>query len=283
MASAPAFGAPPGMKGNSLTRRLRTFVQGWKPETTRLPSGADRYRYVVVKGLLGNHFRGYLAKSVEALQAQGLTAEFAPIDTDASVAHNSAILEQMIRTTRKPIVFIGHSKGVADVTDAIGRMAKTDPGFVQSRVRGLVSLEGAYKGSPVADALAGNRWGLRAMKAAAFALRGSVDAALDLRTSVRRAAVQDHPMPTGLIPTVSFVGLDTNLHSRWLAPAARYLHDQLKLRSDGLVPARSAHIDGSDVAYGKVSHAVEALPSEAALTLGLVQHVLETPQTNAAE
>jgi hypothetical protein len=284
--SAPAYadrvGAPPVQGGRSFTRGLRSFVRDFELKKQTLPPDAKRYRYVIVKGLLGDHFPGYLAKSMEALRRQGLEAEFAPIDTDASVAHNSAVLQEMMRATEKPIVFIGHSKGVADVTDAIGRLAKADPALVRSHVRGLVSLEGAYKGSPIADALAGSKWGLRAMKAAAFAVHGSVDAALDMRTSVRQSAIADHPMPTHLVPTVSFVGLDTNLHSRWLAPAAHYLHDRLKLRSDGIVPANSARIDGGDIAYGNVSHSTDTFAAiEEAVTLGLVGHVLERPQGSA--
>lgn len=265
---------------HNITRSIRSFIHNFNPISIKspLPANAKDYRYVLVKGLIGDAYPRYMARSLEALQARGLEVEFAKIDTGASVAHNSAVIEQMIKYTTKPIIFIAHSKGVADTSDAIGRMAKLDPDMTQKKVRGLVALEGAYRGSQVADSLARTRWGMRAMKALAFFVRGSVDAGLDLRTSVRREAVADHPMPTKLIPTVSFVGYKLK-YSSLMGPTVFLMKKLFGVRGDGLVAHQDAVIDGGDVARYPIDHAAGAFGKYSdRLTLSLVGHVLEQPQ-----
>jgi len=269
---------------HNITRSIRSFITKFNPLSIKspLPANAKDFRYVLVKGLIGDKYPRYMARSLEALQSRGLEAEFAQIDTGASVAHNSAIIEQMIESSTKPIVFIAHSKGVADTTDAIGRMAKIDPAMVQSKVRGLVSLEGAYRGSQVADALASSKWGMRAMKTLAFFVRGSVDAGLDLRTSVRRAAVADHPMPTNLVLTVSFVGYKLR-YTSFMAPTVFLMKKLFGVRGDGLVAHQDAVIDGGDVARYPIDHAQGAFGKYSdRLTLSLVGHVLSQPQQLSA-
>jgi hypothetical protein len=280
----PTAGHGDAVRGHNVSRALRSFVKTTRDtKTVVLPKNAKDYRYVLVKGLIGDNYPRYMARDYAALKDRGLDVEFAPINTGAGVAHNSAIIEQMIKTTDKPIVFIGHSKGVADTTDAIGRLAKQDPAMVQSRVRGLVALQGAYKGSPVADSLAGKSWGVRAMKTLAWAVRGSVDSGMDIRTSARLAVINDHPMPTQLVPTVSFIGYKTSLVSA-LAPGIWFLKKFFKLRSDGLVGHHAAHIDGSDYAYGAFDHATGAFGRNSdRIMLGLLGHVLEQPQLKLAE
>jgi hypothetical protein len=284
-----AFPTPgPGRdgRGHNVSRALRKFVQTTDTHSLggfTMPANAKQYRYVLVKGVIGDDYPRYMTRTIEGLWMRGLKAEYAPIDTGQSVAHNSAIIEQMIKTSDRPIIFIAHSKGVADTTDAIGRLAKENPELVKSQVRGLVSLEGAYRGSKVADALASNKWGQRVMKTLATVVRGSVDAGLDLRTSVREAAVADHPMPTKLVPTVSFIGYQLSPWRSTLGLGIRYLMKNFGQRSDGLVAHQSAYIDGSDYAYGNFDHAVGAFGRYSdRITLGLVAHVLEQPQTQLA-
>jgi hypothetical protein len=280
----PTAGHGNGVRGFNLSRPLRSFMKTHR-DTRKivLPANAKDYRYVLVKGLGGNNYPRYMARDYAALQHRGLDVEFAPIDTGAGVAHNSAVIEHMIRETRTPIIFIGHSKGVADTADAIGRLAKDDPALVQARVRGLVSIEGAYRGSPVADTLAGNRWGLRAMKLRAWSIGGSIDSALDIRTAVRKTAIDDHPMPTHLVPTVSFIGYKPNMRSI-LAPGIWFLKKFWKLRSDGLVGHGSAKIAGGDYAFGAYDHGTGAFGRNSdRIMLGLVGHVLEQPQLRLAE
>lgn len=280
----PTAGHGDPVRGHNVSRALRSFVKSNR-DTSKvvLPKNAKDYRYVLVKGLIGDHYPRYMARDYEALKSRGLDVQFAAINTGGGVAHNSAIIEQMIRTTDKPIVFIGHSKGVADTTDAIGRLAKENPAMVQSRVRGLVAIQGAYKGSPVADSLAGKNWGVRAMKALAWAVRGSVDSGMDIRTSARLSVVNDHPMPTQLVPTISFIGYKTNLRSI-LAPGIWLMKKFFKLRGDGLVGHAAAHIDGSDYAYGAFDHGTGAFGRNSdRIMLGLLGHVLEQPQLKLAE
>ena len=281
--STPALAFPtagPGSPGggHNISRALRSFIKTQKAKDVVLPKNAADYRYVLVKGVIGDAYPRYMARDLAALKGRGLQAEFAPIDTGAGVAHNSAVIEQMIRTTDKPIVFIGHSKGVADTTDAIGRMAKENPQLVQARVRGLVAIEGAYRGSQVADKLASTGWGNRLMKTIAWAVRGKPEAGLDLRTSVRDAAVKDHPMPTNLVPTASLIGYKLSPLRSILGATILYMK-KLGLRSDGLVAHGAAHIDGSDFAYANYDHGAGAFFGNSdKMMLGLLGHVLEQPQ-----
>ena len=254
---------------------LATFDR--KAAIAHLPESAKQYRYVLVKGFFGNQSPGYMAENMKALREAGLQVEFAPVNTTASVAENSAVIENLIRTTDRPIVFIPHSKGVPDTVDAITRLHAEDPTLVRDNVRGLLSLQGAYRGTPIADLVTSRPLGRLFVRALTRVFGGNERSILDLRSQDRYDAVAAAPMPTDLIPTVSMVGYTRNGWSRYAASLA-ILRQRYRTRSDGMLPTRSAVIDGSDVARIRMNHLGGVRGATAgAVTLGLVDHLLRMP------
>lgn len=264
---------------------LRSFIQHYdaRPSATPLPAGADRYRYVFVKGLLGNSYPFYMSRAKNALTRRGAKVEFAPIKTGQGTAYNSAIIEKMIRETDRPIVFVGHSKGVSDASDAFGRLAKADPALLSRNVRGFVAIEGAYGGSPVADTLARHGWGRLTMWGLSKLFLGSTRSGYDLTTATRRALVADHPMPASLVPTISFIGTKKGFFSSQLGPLVYLIKRRLGLASDGLVAARDAAIPGAvNVGYS-LDHRQGAFGKYSErITVGLVTRLLSAPDLQPA-
>jgi triacylglycerol lipase len=278
VAAGPARADSRGVReaGTNLTRPVRKWLKSYDKKTAiaALPASAKDNRYVLVKGLFGDNYPGYMKKNLAALHDSGLTAEYAPVNTAASVAENKAVLKNMIRTSDRPIVFVTHSKGTSDATAAIAELYKEDPALVKAKVRGLVSLQGAYGGSPVADWVASHPF----TRGLTHLLGGSPESVFDLQTSVRHAATAEAPMPTDVVPTISMVGWGPHYHSA-LGAGVALMKLGFGQYSDGLVATRDAVIPGSDVVRVPVDHAKAAFGRHSErLTLGLVKHVLEMPR-----
>ena len=271
------FAAAPAR--TNFTRKMRAFVKGYDRAATirALPEEAKQYRYVLVKGLFGNSYPFYMANNANALRRAGLSTEFAPIHTAGAVADNVAIVKDMIRNTKVPIVFATHSQGSVVTSAAISELFAEDPDLVRRNVRGLLSSEGAYGGSPVADLLASNKLGRALATGMTGILGGKPEAIFDLQTAVRHEATAKYPMPVHAVPTISVVGYKTG-YASVVGPGIWAMKRWLGLKSDGLVAHRDAVIPGSDVARIRMDHAQGAWGSYSErLTMGSLHHLFSMP------
>ncbi|MBL8918752.1 MAG: DUF2974 domain-containing protein [Myxococcaceae bacterium] len=135
--------------------RLRTRLADERPIDAASMPGARQLHFLFVGGFLNETIPGYFGDNLPVVRDElGATAStlFPPsggdLERDAEL-----ITAEVLRLSdehQKPIALIGHSKGGAAAVLAVLR----DPSLVRSgRVEHVVSIQGALKGSPVADAL----------------------------------------------------------------------------------------------------------------------------------
>ncbi len=258
-----------------VTARYKKGVDRVKTGDLTLPKDAASHDYVIVKGLLGNKYPGYMSSSVKQLQRAGLNVKFAPINTEASSEKNSKVISDMIKNAKRPIVFIGHSKGVVDTSDAIAELAKKDPALVKRNVSAFVAIQGPYKGTPIADVIMKTKIGRSLAGLVGKILRTDLQAGDDLTTSRREAKIAESPYPAHLVPTLSLATERLSSLSL-LGPLQLFLKRKHGFASDGLVPAHSSVIPGSAVAKDEIDHAQTPYGKSAGhRTLSLVSLALE--------
>lgn len=135
--------------------RLRTRLMDDHPlEPAAMPE-ARALHFLFVGGFLNETIPGYFGDNLPVVRDElGASAStlFPPsggdLERDAELIHAEVL--RLSDEHQKPIAIIGHSKGGAAAVLAVLR----DPSLVRSgRVEHVVSIQGALKGSPVADAL----------------------------------------------------------------------------------------------------------------------------------
>jgi hypothetical protein len=214
----------------------------------------------VVPGFLGNQLKhlGYLRPTMRELRKLGADAELAQINTAGSTAKNAAALKKQIQDlgarTGKPVRIIAHSKGVTDSVAALSLYrAELAP-----HVDGMVAIQGAYRGSPLADAFDRHPWAKRVAGRLlrSWPFRGDPRAIDDLTSRVRDAFNQDNPFPADLFPTLAVATSRLSVRSLFMFPLQWVTKRLLGERSDGLVSPERARIPGATVVtLGDMDHA----------------------------
>jgi pimeloyl-ACP methyl ester carboxylesterase len=142
-------------------------------------------------------------RQMQYFDAQGiayrnLSAVSEAFDTSASVKHNAAALLEVLRSTKKRIIIVSHSKGSLDTLDALLQA----PQLVGTRVVGWVAIQAPFHGSPVADSTFAPVNGLLLE-----ALGGNGQSVEDLKTKVREPYMQANKARiealTARIPVIS--------------------------------------------------------------------------------
>ena len=112
------------------------------------------------KGLLPTYFD----EQITWLRAKGLDAGIVKIESEAGIKYNANLVAAEIAKSSKPLLIISHSKGGLDTLEAL--IQRPD---LRAKVRGLVSIQSPYYGTPIADWVLLHRHSLS--PAAAGALR----------------------------------------------------------------------------------------------------------------
>lgn len=190
----------------------------------------------------------YLASQIAALRAEGFSVALAPVDTEARVTANAAVLARLVGDDDRPVCFVSHSKGGVDVLQfLVNADAQTRAGIAC-----WLALQAPFHGSPIADLAAGSM-PLRAVADPLAGWLGGDPGSLDdLTVGVRAPWMADRDgtiraivaaIPTLAVATrVDTADLDTpNFYMRpaWQWMTAR---DQ---PNDGLVPVASAVLPGA--------------------------------------
>jgi hypothetical protein len=142
-------------------------------------------------------------RQMQYFDAQGiayrnLSAVSEAFDTSASVEHNAAALLKVLRSTKKQVIIVSHSKGSLDTLEAL----LGAPELVGTKVIAWVAIQAPFYGSPVADSTFAPVNGFLLE-----ALGGNGQSVEDLKTKVREPYIEANKVRiealTARIPVIS--------------------------------------------------------------------------------
>ena len=225
-----------------------------------------RHKVLLVPGYFSDLDPAYFVDQSHWLFSSGVEHEKVPVKSRQSVLINSSIIATAIRDASKPVILITHSKGSVDTLDALRTEA-----VLRRKVKGWISLQGAFFGSPVADMLLDEtRLNPLVVSVVLQYLGGSREAAQNLTTSAARAYYRDHkPEIDAIVREVPAIAFASVLEGGPSAQARTTLAIPLELmrrqgiRSDGLVPLDAAVLPG--MSFVKISGVDHIAPVMAAV------------------
>ncbi len=244
------------------------YLEAYRDECALGPAHREvlrRHKVLLVPGYFGNLHPGYFGTQLRWLAALDVEHEKVAVRPGQSVEVNAPIVAAAIRASRKPVVLITHSKGSVDTLDALLADAA-----LRSKVKGWVSLQGAFFGSPVADMLLDGALLEPAISTAVLQFfGGSKEAAQGLTTKASRVYYRERAVAINRVvrevPAVAFASaLDGEPGSRTktLLEIPRELMWREGIRSDGLVPLEAAVLPSMDfVKVTGVDHMAPVMPA----------------------
>ncbi len=211
------------------------------------------YRYLFVKGFMGNHISNYMEDQVSQLKQLNLNAAFIEIATEGDAEGNLAKIAADVRASDKPVILIGHSRGGMLIHDWY-RLADPE---MKEKVARLVLIQATVGGSPAADYVLDN-WFL---KSAAWLLGwlpswGNVlETVRELSTAQRQQALARLPPLTAndlakmYVLYTSFDPIkNTRYHTNMKIPWG-FFEGRADEPRDGLVGVNEAKISGAHNIY----------------------------------
>ncbi len=233
--------APPT---TDVSAKFNELLGAYRAGKSILPPSATSYRYLLVPGMLADHYPGYLSDNARALRAAGLTVSEAPVQTQGRSLQNAEIVRDAILKASeggKQVVVIGHSKGAVDTTVALSLYPE-----LKSKVRSLVALQPSYGGSVLVSDLLGWDKLAPAVRNTLHTLFGGDNHAFDDVTyASRKKFLAEHPYPTD-IPTVSLATRRLSPRSL-LLPLEQYIKTRYGWENDGVLTVEDQMIPGSKV------------------------------------
>jgi len=224
-----------------------------------------RHKVLLVPGYFGNLHPTYFAEQLRWLASIGVDRERVAVTPGKSVAINAPIVAAAIRDSAQPVILVTHSKGSVDALEAL----RAEPSL-RPKVKGWVSLQGAFFGSPVADLLLdGSLLDPVVATAILWIFGGTKEAAEGLTTGASRAYYRDHAAAIGAVvrevPAIAFAStLDgtSGAPTKTLLEIPRELMWREGIRSDGLVPTDAAVLPGmSFVKISGIDHIAPVMPA----------------------
>lgn len=224
-----------------------------------------RYKVLLVPGYFSDIDPAYFADQFRWLTANGVEHQKVAVKSRQSVAINSPIIATAIREATKPVILITHSKGSVDALDALRAEIA-----LRTKVKGWISLQGAFFGSPVADLLLdGARLNPLVANVILETMGGTREAARSLTTGASLAYYRDnkaaidavvHEVPAIAFASVLDAAPDGRARSTLEIPLE--LMRRQGIRSDGLLPLDAAVLPG--MAFVKISgvdHIAPVMPA----------------------
>lgn len=260
--AAPEAPAPaPARAGRDLTA---DFNSAWNTVDQKLGEGEKtelrKYKVLLVRGFLTGGYvepfslfgkkvwvGRYFNDQMKVLKELGVEYSMVDIDSVMTPSHNAAKVAAEIRGSEKPVIIISHSDGGMYALQALIENPALAP-----RVRGFISLQTPFLGSPVADYVHGNKFLASTMSRLLGHFGGTLDALTSL-TQPERAAYQgnnraDIGRVVSSVKIISFATWKPDLPGKMdtLLEIPRNEMLERGLDNDGLVPADSAILPGSD-------------------------------------
>lgn len=209
----------------------------------------------------------YFNDQKEALKELGVDFSMADIDSVMPPAHNAAKVAAEIRAAGKPVIIISHSDGGMYALQALVENPDLAP-----LVRGFISLQTPFGGSPVADYVRSNKILSAAMSRILGHFGGTLEAFESLLPEKRDAFQQAN------LGAINAVVSRVNIISfaSWKAEENGKLDTLLEIprdfmlkkgfKNDGLVPLDSAILPGSDYIKAEdVDHVVPVMSTDLVL------------------
>lgn len=225
-----------------------------------------RYKVLLVPGYLADLNPTYFADQMRWLASIGVEHKKVAITSGQSVEINGAIVSAAIRDSGKPVILITHSKGSVDALEAL----LSEPAL-RTKVKGWISLQGPFFGSPVADKLLDGAL-LNPIVATVILVffGGTRESAQGLTTGASLAYYRARAVAISqLVRDVPAIAFASVLDSTPSAPANTALempHELMSrdgIRSDGLVPLDAAVLPGMDfVKVSGVDHIAPVMPAQ---------------------
>jgi len=224
-----------------------------------------RHKVLLVPGYFSDLDPLYFSDQLHWLTSSGVEHQKVPVKSRQSVGVNSPIIAAAIRDSTKPVILITHSKGSVDALDALREETS-----LRTKVKGWISLQGAFFGSPVADMLL-DETRLNPLVATLILeyLGGTRESARGLTTAASLAYYRVHKSAIDeVVREVSAIAFASALDGASAAQARTTLEIPLQLmrregiRSDGLVPIDAAVLPG--MAFVKISgvdHIATVMPA----------------------
>jgi len=223
--------------------------------------------YVTSTNFLGMRMGAYFQDQMKVLKAIGVDYEISDIDSVMSPAHNAAKVAREIEASDKPVIIISHSDGGMYVIEALMK----NRGLL-SKVRGFISLQTPFRGSPVADYVRENSILMGFMSKLLRHFGGTVDSLFSLGSEERnrfqdsnQAAIREIIAKVKIISFASWKAEEKHKMDTMLEIPRDFM---LKsgIASDGLVPVESAILPGSDyVAIFGIDHIVSVMNNDSVL------------------
>jgi len=224
-----------------------------------------RHKVLLVPGYFGNLHPAYFAEQLRWLASIGVDREKVAVTPGKSVAINAPIVAAAIRDSAQPVILVTHSKGSVDALEAL----RAEPSL-RTKVKGWVSLQGAFFGSPVADLLLdGSLLDPVVATAILWIFGATKEAAEGLTTGASRAYYRDHSAAIGAVvrevPAIAFASAlngTSGAPTKTLLEIPRELMWREGIRSDGLVPTDAAVLPGmSFVKISGIDHIAPVMPA----------------------
>lgn len=247
LSAVSSAGSRADVKYKQLAGYRILFVPGFLTNPSVDPGllykpGADRIK--PGQGMMATYFY----EQITWLRANGLDAGIVNIESESGIKYNSNLIEAAISLSPKPVIIISHSKGGLDTLETLIRRP-----YLRGKVRGMVSIQSPYYGTPIADWVLRGRAFMSPLTAIVLkAMGGSMESVRDLSVKSRIAYQADNAAEiakiTAAIPTISFGAwkneeegvMDT------LFEPTRDLMLKWGVKSDGLVPVDSEMLPGAD-------------------------------------
>lgn len=208
------------------------------------------YRVLLIPGYLGELYPDYFSDHLRWLAELGVEHQKLAIRSGDRSAINAPIIAAAIRQSAKPVIVISHSKGSVDTLEAL--LSDT---AARVRVKGWLSLQGTFFGSPVADRLLDGSL-INPLVAGVILgfLGGTRESALELTTGAAQARYRKQAPAIaallGEVPGIAFASAVDRSRGELPSPTLEIPHELMAregIRSDGLVPLDAATLPGMDV------------------------------------
>jgi hypothetical protein len=258
-------GAALAHAANDLTRPYLTAYYDNCAFGTAHVQALRAYRVLLVPGYLGDLYPDYFNDHLRWLTALGVEHQKLPIRSGDRSAINGPIIATAIRQSSKPVILITHSKGSVDTLEAL----LADAG-ARAKVKGWLSLQGTFFGSPVADKLLDGSVINPLIASVILAyLGGTRESALDLTTGAAQAYYRKHAAAIGPllreVPVIAFASAVDGTRSEQPSTALEIPYELMAregIRNDGLVPLDAAALPGMDfVKVTGVDHIAPVMPA----------------------
>lgn len=223
------------------------------------------YEVLLVPGYLGNLYPDYFIDQLRWLASAGVPHRKIDIAAGNNIEVNGALIATALHAATRPVLLITHSKGSVDTLHAL----LSEPAL-RGKVKGWISLQGAFLGSPVADKLLDGSLLNPLLATLVLNFFGSTQAsAQGLTTAQSLAYYRKHSAAIERllreVPVIAFASaLDTppGPEPRSSLEIPYDMMAREGIRNDGLIPLDAAVLPGMDfVKLSGVDHIAPVMPA----------------------